>query len=288
MYYINNCHCCGEYMDKTGYLYCSVECEIAIEDDNYCCYNNTVNKKNINVPEECLICFNAGRARSDTIPPVVERVNRFYYLTGYDGTSAHERYRYGISTFRKAEDYSIKHKISLLESFLLLIDIDCYHPTSYAERNNYKCTYQNCVYRKFRGPIRELIDNLSSDDLADLTQYAEDHGIYLEVAFQDQHVCRTCKNDVVPQTFGPSHQFCSARCEVIYDTRPFNDSCSTCEGRNKNCPMCNGDVYYLCREIAKKEKKVNTPVLGALNALQDLKVYNQLDDTLRDFVEYIG
>jgi hypothetical protein len=287
-YYFNHCHCCGQYMNRSGYLYCSIECKNIIETDNYCCYNNVINKKYISLPKDCLICLNAGRARSKTISPFVERVNQFYYLTGYDGFSIYDKYKYGVKTFKKAEAHAAKHNISLLNAFLAHIGKVCEHPKSYAHYNSYKCTYANCVARKFRSSADKTIDKLSTSDLNDLTQYAYDYGVELERAFQEQHVCRTCKNDVVPQTFGPKHQFCSAKCEVIYDLTPFNDSCSTCEGRNKNCRMCDGEVYYLCMEIAKKEKELKTPVLSTIHALQDLLVCNQLDNNLIDLVEFMG
>lgn len=284
MHYINNCHCCGEYMNMAGNIYCSTECKTAIEKDNYCCYNNVRNKKNINMPRDCLICLNAGRARSNTIPPFVERVNRFCYLAGY---SEDNKYKYGVETFRIAEADAEKYNITLLDAFLGVIGVDCNHSLSPTDCDEYTCNYENCVARPFYGPTSEMIDNLSTSDMADLTQYAYDHGVELTRAFQDQHVCRTCKKDVEPQTFGPSHQFCSARCEVIYDTRPFNDSCSRCEGRNQNCNECDGDVFRLCREIIKREKDLKTPFISTINALQDLQVYNQLDDTLIDLVEYL-
>jgi hypothetical protein len=285
MHYIDNCHCCGEYMNMSGNLYCSTECEIAIEDDNYCCYNNVRNRKFINMPRDCLICLNAGRARSKTIPPFVERVNRFCYLAGY---SEHGKYKYGVETFRIAETEAAKYNITLLDAFLGVIGVDCNHPLSPTDCPDYNCTYENCVARPFYGPTSEMINNLSASDMVDLTQYVYDHGVELTRAFQDQHVCRTCKNDVEPQTFGPSHQFCSARCEVIYDTRPFHDSCLRCEGRNQNCNECDGDVFRLCREITKREKALKTPFISTINALQDLQVYNHLDDTLIDLVEYLG
>jgi len=285
MHYIDNCHCCGEYMKMTGKLYCSAECETAIEKDNYCCYNNVINKKYINMPRECLICLNAGRARSKTIPPFVERVNRFCYLAGYSGRPEHDKYKYGVETFRIAETDAEKYNIALLDAFLGVIGVECNHPLDCPD---YNCTYENCVARPFYGSTSELIDNLSASDMADLTQYAYDHGVELTRAFQDQHVCRSCTNDVVPQTFGPSHQFCSARCEVIYDTRPFNDDCSRCGGRNQNCYECDGDVFRLYREIAKRENALKTPFISTINALQDLQIYNQLDDTLIDLVEYLG
>jgi hypothetical protein len=203
-------------------------------------------------------------------------------LAGYQ---EHDKYKYGVETFRFAEADAEKYNITILDAFLGVIGVECNHPLDCPD---YNCTYENCIARPFCGSTSELIDNLSASDIADLTQYAYDHGVELTRAFQYQHVCRTCKNDVVPQTFGPSHQFCSARCEVIYDTRPFNDSCSRCEGRNQNCYECDGDVFRLYREITKREKALKTPFISTINALQDLQVYNQLDDTLIDLVEYLG
>jgi hypothetical protein len=126
---------------------------------------------------------------------------------------------------------------------------------------------------------------LSQDDLADLTQYADDYGVSMDYAFNVQNRCHQCEIEVVPQTFGPSHQFCSARCDALYEIKPFSEYCSRCNGSNPNCQWCDGEIYKL---QLKNERgiRMNEPILAAIQSLKHLMVYNQLDDCLFDLVEY--
>jgi hypothetical protein len=312
--YVENCHCCGESLDHDviGQLYCSAECSFAIEHDGYCCYFN-------DCTNDCLVCTRAMRVRTTAVAPIIERIKTFYYLCNFNPT--HDYSQFGVNTFRSAEALALKHHITLHEAALSIID---QHPISktdvhehplvpyrFEERAiceqcqhcfaNFICEHEECqhvvcfdchytnVYNKcgenFRNTTYDVYSHLSQADLADLTQYAADYGVSMNRAFDEQTRCHQCKVNVVPQTFGPGHQFCSAQCDVIYELKPYWEQCTRCHGNNPNCQWCDGKIYKL---ILTKERGIreNEPILAAIQSLKHLMVYNQLDDCLFDLVEY--
>lgn len=242
--YIENCHCCGETLslNKDEGIYCSYTCETAIEKDGYCCYFNDNNNNN-----NCLICNTAMRPKTPNIPPIVKRIKKFYYLSGYNFMTGYNfminnnSRREGVKTFESADLYRIRYNITLQEAFIAIV----------SHVDPYDNEYEN--------------------------------------EYEEQHKCHTCRKDVVPQTFGPSHQFCSAKCEVIYDEKPYTDYCPRCRGQRAICPLCDGETFYLYNKIKKKESalKEHEPILVTIHALKHLMVYNQLDDCLFDLKEYI-
>lgn len=312
--YVDNCHCCGESLDigALGQLYCSVECSVAIEHDGYCCYFNDCSPS-------CLVCMRTMRVRTTAIAPIVKRIKTFYYLCNFN--NKYDVIRYGVNTFRLAEARSLRHHITLQEAALSIINhrpiskTDVHEhplvPYTFVERAiceqcqnrfaNLICERKECqhvvcfdchyanVYNECGENLRtttcDVYSHLSQDDLADLTQYADDYGVSMDYAFNAQNRCHQCEIEIVPQTFGPSHQFCSARCDALYEIKPFSEYCGRCNGSNPNCQWCDGEIYKL---QLKKERgiRMNEPILAAIQSLKHLMVYNQLDDCLFDLVEY--
>jgi len=318
--YVENCHCCGEmlYVDLLGQLYCSDECSVAIEHDGYCCYFNDTDK----YKDGCLVCTRAMRLKTTAVAPIVERIKTFYYLSNYK--YRYENIQFGVNTFRLAEALALKHNITLQEACVSIVNqvpitkVDVHEhlltPYIFEERAIceqcqhcfanliceceecrhvvcYDCHYTN-IYNKcgehFRNTTDDIYDHLSKDDLADLTQYADDYGVSMERAFHEQTRCHQCEIEVVPQTFGPGHQFCSARCDVLYELKPLWEDCSRCNGTRSNCQWCDGKIYKLYQYIMKKERGIreNECILTAIQSLKHLMVYNHLDDCLVDLVEY--
>jgi hypothetical protein len=312
--YVDNCHCCGESLDigALGQLYCSLECSVAIERDGYCCYFNDCSPS-------CLVCTRTMRVRTTAIAPIVKRIKTFYYLCNFN--NKYDVIRYGVNTFRLAEARSLRHHITLQEAALSIINqrpiskTDVHEhplvPYTFIERAiceqcqnrfaNLICECKECqhvvcfdchyanVYNECGENLRtttyDVYSHLSQDDLTDLTQYADDYGVSMDYAFNEQNRCHQCEIEIVPQTFGPSHQFCSARCDALYELKPFSEYCGRCNGCNPNCQWCDGEIYKL---HLKKERgiRMNEPILAAIQSLKHLMVYNQLDDCLFDLVEY--
>lgn len=297
-------------------MYCSPECSIAIEEDGYRCYFNHIDKTHTG----CLVCQRANTTdvvKKNVIAPIVEQVNKFYNLSNYDTEYTY----YGVSTYLTAESDAFKHNVTLREAFISLIakrpilKIDVHeHPlVPYSQPEicdqcqncfaNLICEHEDCQhivcidchYTNIYNNCGVLLHNtsdyiyghLSNDDFADLTQYADDYGVSLERAFYEQMRCQECKIDVVPQTFGPGHQFCSARCDAKYELKPMLDHCR-CNGGRSDCKWCGGEIYRLNKKIFKKEIGIleNEPILATIQSLKDLMVYNLLDDCLVDFVQY--
>ena len=319
--YVENCHCCGEmlYVDLLGQLYCSDECSVAIEHDGYCCYFNDTNK----YKDGCLVCTRAMRVKTTAVAPIVERIKTFYYLSNCN--YRYDNIQFGVNKFRLAETLALKHNITLQEACMSIVNqvpitkVDVHehllNPYTFEKRTIceqcqycfanliceceecrhvvcYDCHYTN-IYNKcgehFRNTTDDIYDHLSKDDLADLTQYAHDYGVSMERAFHEQTRCHQCEIEVVPQTFGPGHQFCSARCDVLYELKPiWGENCSRCNGTRSNCQWCDGEIYKLYQYIMKKERGIrqNEGILAAIQSLKHLMVYNHLDDCLIDLVEY--
>ena len=317
--YVDNCHCCGESLDigLMGQLYCSAECSFAIEHDGYSCYFNNTDKYR----DGCFICQCANKTE---VAPIVERIKTFYYLCNYNFKN--DVIRYGVNTFRLAEARASRHHITLQEAALSIINqrpiSKCevhehpLKPYTFEERAiceqcqhrfaNLICECEECrhvvcfdchyanVYNKcgehFRNTtVNNAYGHLSKDDLADLTQYADDYGVSMDYAYDEQTRCHQCEIEVVPQTFGPGHQFCSARCDVLYELKPiWGENCSRCNGTRSNCQWCDGEIYKLYQYIMRKERGIreNEGILAAIQSLKHLMVYNQLDDCLIDLVEY--
>jgi len=314
--YIENCHCCGESLDigVLGQLYCSTECSFTIEHDGYCCYFN-------DCTQNCLVCTRAMRVRTTAVAPIIERIKTFYYLSNYK--NRYDNSQFGVYTFRSAEALALKHNITLQDACLSIVrqvpiaKVDVHEhplvPYTFEKRAiceqcqrcfaNFICEHEcqhvvcfDChyanVYNKcgesLRNTTYNVYSHLSQADLADLTQYAYDYGVSMDHAFDEQTRCHLCEINVVPQTFGPGHQFCSARCDVIYELKPELEQCTRCNGNNPNCQWCDGEIYKLHQKIFKKERgiQMNEPILAAIQSLKHLMIYNQLDDCLFDLVEY--
>jgi hypothetical protein len=234
-----------------GFVYCSDECEKAIENDGYKCQFG-----------ECLICQDEKVDR----PPFLERIKQFYYLSGYKNTFLNQSGGFGVSLFRKLENIAAIENITLQEA------------------------------RVF-SPVRKLpdlekegsyIDDLFIDDKADLFKYAHDYGVTIMQAYRKQHKCHNCKADVLPHTFGPGHQFCSARCEVIFEQKPFDEFCLRCDGESIDCRRCKGEIFYLNLEVTKRENElsVKEPILATIHVFKDLLVYNEIFGCLPDLIDF--
>jgi hypothetical protein len=248
--YVYYCHCCGQDMDYAnlkGEMYCSIECESAIEVDGYKCnfYN-------------CLIC---NEEREET-PPFLDNMKKFYYLTGCRSNMDYNMSIYGFVHYRRILMNALQYNMTMQEAR----------------------SYINTARRPEIRPMEHLPE-LSRDDQFDLETYARDYGVTLAEAYAAQHKCQYCFTEVVPKTFGPGHQFCSLWCDVCYDVKPESDRCDYCQGANEYCPACDGEVHYLKQEVLRREE-LNTVVAAAF-AFDELKIYNQVYDSLFDLSEYL-
>lgn len=244
--YLYYCHCCGQNMDyanSNGKMYCTLECEYAIEVDGYKCnfYN-------------CMMC---KEEREDT-PPFLENIRTFYYLTGCSSQMSN----YGVFYYRNMEEIAQRYNMTLQEAR----------------------SYSNTARRPEVRPMEHLPE-LSRDDQFDLETYARDFGVTLAQAYAAQHKCQYCLREVAPKTFGPSHQFCSLWCDVCYETQPEYEYCDYCQGNEEDCPDCEGEVYYLKQKVLKREQLKS--VVAAAFAFEELKIYNQVYDSLFDLSEYL-
>ena len=251
--YVEKCHCCRQDLasaNALGQVYCSDECEDAIENCGYNC-----------AFENCLICQNLGTES----PPFLERIKKFWYLIGYDDDSG-----YGVNSFKELEDFACDKNLTLLEAYEL------------------QCQICQPILGDFAND--DTIENLSTDDKTDLYQYAHDYGAPLLRALHEQHFCKSCDKEVIPCTFGPSHQFCGALCELLYTEKPHFDYCTRCKNKKENCPVCDGRFYYVNQRATRKEAqlKQNEPVLATILVFKNLMVYNQLYDSIVELVEYVG
>ena len=252
--YLYRCHCCGEDLENVnmkGHMYCSDECETAIENDGYKCHFS-----------ECLICQDE---KVDT-PPFLERIKQFYYLSGYKNTFLNQSGGFGVSLFRKLENIAAIENITLQEAR----------------------TFPSVRKLQDFEKSRSCIDNLFIDDKADLFKYAHDYGVTITQAYRKQHQCHNCKADVLPHSFGPGHQFCSARCEVIFEEKPFDENCVRCNGESSDCRRCKGEIFYLNLAIANRENElsVKEPILATIHVFKDLLVYNEIFGCLPDLIDF--
>lgn len=245
--YLYYCHCCGQDLDSAyakGEMYCSLECECAIEDDGYKCNFH-----------DCLIC----QEEREHTPPFLEKIKKFYYLSGCASND-----NYGVHYYRHIEEIALHENMTMRDAFSFIIT---------ARRPKVS------ALESF-----ELFE-LSKDDMNNLETYARDYGVTLSQAYKAQHKCQHCFADVLPETYGPEHQFCNAWCNVCYDVKPHHKECAICQGNEEDCRACNGEVYYLNQEVLRREQF--NAVDAAAFAFQELNIYNQVYDSLFDLSEYI-
>ena len=62
-------------------------------------------------------------------------------------------------------------------------------------------------------------------------------------------------------------------------------ACDYCQGNEEDCPDCEGEVYYLKQKVLKREQLKS--VVAAAFAFEELKIYNQVYDSLFDLSEYL-
>jgi hypothetical protein len=263
--YLYYCHCCGqdlEFAEMKGRTYCSDECETAIESDGYKCHFN-----------ECLMC----QDEKVNTPPFLERIKKFYYLSELNETYHGKWGGFGVSDFRKLEKIAESENLTLQKS--LYFQRFGKRPLNLKEEGEEEEEEEqaNCI------------DKLFVDDKADLAQYAHDYGVTMLQAYRQRHYCYTCNKDVVPHSFGPGHQFCSARCEVNFEEKSCLYSCPRCyNGQKINCKLCDGELFYLNQKIIKREKElsIREPVLATIHVFKELLVYNEIFGCLPDLVDY--
>lgn len=322
--YVYYCHCCGQDMvtaDMKGQIYCSSDCEYAIETDKCACYF-----------DNCLMCKEDREAR----PAFLERIQRFCYLSNLNDTN-HKRGGFGVWSFRELEGIvkqscnattlqdalrfqntyhkagyivtSPKHCLTPMEEDTCVECMECQRADAdlvcascetwefcnYAVcfKCHYKHEYSTCIQHFAANDevnsVALQIEQLSSENKSQLTEYAHDYGVTLEEAFEKQQCCHSCTNYVVPLTYGPGHQFCSARCEVHYEMKPLDVRCPRCGGERENCALCDGEVYYFNQEVARRERELDErgPVLAAAIAYKELLVYNEIFASLNDLAAYL-
>ena len=224
--YVYYCHCCGqdlEYAYSKGEMYCSYECECAIEIEGYKCNFY-----------DCLMCQNI---RTDK-PPFLEQINKFYYLTGCGG-KPYNMSGNGVFRYRRIEEKAERYNMTMQEAR----------------------SYCNTARMPDKRPMEHLPE-LSKYDQLNLETYANDYGVTLAEAYKAQHKCQYCSVAIVPNIIVPGHQFCSLWCEVCYDVNPKHNHCDYCDGEFDNCPACKGEVYYL-KQVVMKEEELNTVIASA-------------------------
>lgn len=216
--YLYYCHCCGQNLDfanAKGQMYCTLECELAIEEGGYKCnfYN-------------CLMCQGV---RTDK-PPFLEQINKFYYLTGCGG-KPYNMSGNGVFRYRRIEEKAERYNMTMQEAR----------------------SYCNTARMPDKRPMEHLPE-LSKNDQLNLETYANDYGVTLAEAYKAQHKCQYCSVAIVPNIIVPGHQFCSIWCDVCYDVKPENEYCDYCQGNEEHCPDCEGEVYYLKQKVVKREQ----------------------------------
>lgn len=319
--YAYYCHCCGQDMnvaDMKGQMYCSSDCEYAIETEKHACYFHN-----------CLMC----KEDREATPPFLDRIKRFCHLSDLNETHI-KKGGFGIWSFRKLEDAAARENITLQDALVLqntgrltsscgravTLSKHCLAPISEdscaecmeCRRTDadlictscemgfdcqysicFKCHYSTCVQHFAANDevnsVALQIEKLSSENKSELTEYAYDYGVTLEEAFEKQQYCHTCTNYVVALTYGPGHQFCSARCEVKHEMKPLDVRCPRCSGEREDCPLCDGEVYYFNQEVSKREREMEArgPILAIAMVYKELLVYNEIFASLIDLTDYL-
>jgi hypothetical protein len=153
--------------------------------------------------------------------------------------------------------------------------------------NLYELTYyqnqwicQGCVY-VYDGL---LLEKYTEEEQTQLSKYATCHNISIEEAIEYQTHCHYCGTHVKNAVFDEEeHQYCNERC-----WESCEDYWYPCH-KGEDCRVCQIWEYHKRRdslterdfEIARCE-----PVLVAIDAFQELRVYAQLYECIPDLVEY--
>ena len=122
--------------------------------------------------------------------------------------------------------------------------------------------------------IEELLEDYSADQRDALRKYANKYDMSILRAIEYQTCCHCCGKTVEDAEFHESeHQYCR-QCDHL------NYPCF----RGNNCLVC-GSLYEKNR---RAELKRSAPVLAAISAFKEKKVYAQFFECLPDLVEYFG
>lgn len=323
--YVYYCHCCGqdtENADMKGEMYCSETCENAIETYGYKCYfddclmcknereetppfldrirkfcylsnlNDTIHKRSgfgvWSFRELEGIAARENITLQDAL--VFQNTGHLPSSEGRAVTSPKH------CLVRMSEDSCAEcAECQRADADLVCTSCETWSYCNYAVcfKCHYKREYSTCVQHFAAddevNSVALQIEQLSAENKSQLTEFAHDYGVTLEEAFEKQQYCHTCTNYVVPLTYGPGHQFCGVRCEVHYEMKPLDVRCPRCGGERENCALCDGEVFYFNREVAKRERELEErgPILAAAIAYKELLVYNEIFDSLVDLTTYL-
>jgi hypothetical protein len=151
---------------------------------------------------------------------------------------------------------------------------ECQHCENYTTNqfNDIPCCY-NCVY------IETLLQNYTVEERTELVLYANDYNLTIEQAIEYQTQCHACSKEISSTQFDhDNHRYCSKWC--FDSSEEYYISCF----RKGDCLVCDTWRIHEFRENPDKYQMI--PVLTAIEALKELSIYNQLNDTLIDLVEY--
>jgi hypothetical protein len=121
--------------------------------------------------------------------------------------------------------------------------------------------------------LEELLEDYNEDQRDALRKYANKYDISIARAVEYQSHCHCCGKTVHNGEFHESEHQCCDGCEQ------FNYSCF----RGGDCQVC-GSWYEKNRRV---ELKRSAPVLAAVSAFKEHKVYSQFFECLPDLVEYL-
>jgi len=140
------------------------------------------------------------------------------------------------------------------------------------------CFYDRCAYDGL------LLEKYTEEEQAQLTNYAEEYGITIEQAIDYQTHCHCCGKTVENPTFDEKeHQYCNKRC-----WESCEDYWYPCD-KGEDCRVCQIWEYNKRRDsLTKHDFEIARcePVLVAIDAFQELRVYAQLYECLGDLFEY--
>ena len=126
-----------------------------------------------------------------------------------------------------------------------------------------------------------LLHNYTAEEQHELVLYANEYNLTIEESIEYQTQCHACSKEL-PSIFAQidheNHRYCSKWC--FESSEEYYIPCF----RKDGCLVCNTWYIHEFRENPDRYRVI--PVLSAIDALKELYIYNQLDDSLIDLVEY--
>lgn len=131
----------------------------------------------------------------------------------------------------------------------------------------------------------DLLNQYSEEQQNDLINYANKHNLTIEESIDYQTHCHCCGKEENDGVFGESHQYCKKRCQEHCEDYRY-----LCY-RRAECKVCDIWAYHVRRDsLTAYDIHISEcePVLSAIDAFKELKVYNQFYGCLGDLTEYFG